>query len=203
MPKDKDGDPTVADKYTIFNLIKIDDKHPIDYFARKIIKTGIGTPLNSSISRLYPLLTESDLGLVYTALALSQPKANRVADMDTIDGKNQAKLRFQESTRVGLYVLNIQVNGILESLPDANPFEDLKDTYTSRLQQIVEERRRFNSGIEGEVYRITQGRENFEAVGEAVREGAESYLKLLEERRSWQEIKAAEYNKINDALRKK
>jgi hypothetical protein len=165
-----------------------------DYFKLRLIKSGRGCTLNSLISKTE--VSDEELGLVYATLALSQPKANRVSSFDYVDGKTQAKLRFQESTRVGLYLM---VNRLL----NGRDFESLKDSYTSRLEQINSEGRRFHSGIEGEVYIITQGKENFGVIGEALKEGAQDYAKFLEDRRSWLEYKAVEYNKIHEALKKR
>lgn len=167
------------------------------YLFRELFKRGRKYPLQGLVSKLAFLgLEEEHLGLAYAALTLGQPRENRLdrsfRDQESV---TEAKIRFQESTRVGLYLLANRINGGV-------PLRPLLEDYLSHLDAKLGSPDLFTKGIEGEVFRLVNESKSFALICQGLKEGASAYAERLGKYGFGLERKAVEYRDIFEALQK-
>lgn len=178
-------------------IILISPEGEKDYLCRELFKRGKKYPLYGLVYTLTHLgLDEENLGLAYAALVLSQPRENCVGRfLSNPESITKAKVRFQESTRVGLYLLANRLNGGI-------PLEHLSEEYHSHLEAKSGNSNLFTEGIEGEVFRLVNEAENFALISRGLKEGASAYAERLGRYGFGLERKAVEYRDIFEALQK-
>lgn len=176
-------------------LISPDEEN--SYLCRELFKKGRKYPLSGLISKLTSLGIESEnLGLVYASLVLSQPKKNRIGRFfGNQESVSEAKIRFQESIRVGLYLLANRLNG-------GAPLESLLKEYDSHLKDKFSSPGLFTNGIEAEVFRLVNEAKSFVLVCQGLKEGALAYAERLGKYGFGLERKAVEYRDVFEALQK-
>lgn len=166
------------------------------YLCRELFKKGRKYPLQGLVSKLCSLgINDENLGLAYATLVLSQPRENRLGrsfrDQESV---TEAKIRFQESTRVGLYLLANRLNGGV-------PLKPLLEDYLSHLDAKLGSPDLFTKGIEGEVFRLINESKSFALICQGLKEGASAYAECLNRYEFGLEKKAVEYRDIFDALK--
>ena len=149
------------------------------------------------------IVTDQDLGLVYSSLVLSLPKSSYLSDLNNPLQNNSLersfKKRFQELTRVGLYRLYQHLH------VGKHQFSGLSEIYQQKLLERVSVVNGKPGTIEGEISTLMSNEgfmddSLFGIIGNALKEGTQDYFTQYREAQS--EPKFREYNSVLERIEK-
>jgi hypothetical protein len=172
---------------------------------KRIIKKGKGYRLHNLIYNIQKLdepniITNQDIGLVYSSLVLSLPKDSYLSSIKTeLPGaiERSFKGRFEELTRAGFYRLYQHLH------VGQHEFQDLADIYQERLFERLNIVNGKSGTIEGEVLRLMDNEGFMDdnllgLIGGALKEGSNDYFNQFRELQN--EPRFKEYNSILERI---